>query len=42
MYRFLYNDFYFNDRFLLVNSLELLLILLLLLRSSGCDFGDDL
>ena len=25
MYRFLYNDFYFNDRFLLVNSLELAL-----------------
>ena len=25
MYRFLYNDFYFNDSFLLVNSLELAL-----------------
>ena len=25
MYRFLYNDFYFNDRFLLVNLLELAL-----------------
>ena len=25
LYRFLYNDFYFNDRFLLVNSLELAL-----------------
>ena len=25
MYQFLYNDFYFNDRFLLVNSLELAL-----------------
>ena len=25
MYRFLYNDFYFNDRCLLVNSLELAL-----------------
>ena len=25
MYPFLYNDFYFNDRFLLVNSLELVL-----------------
>ena len=25
MCRFLYNDFYFNDRFLLVNSLELAL-----------------
>ena len=25
MYRFQYNDFYFNDRFLLINSLELAL-----------------
>ena len=25
MYRFLHNDFYFNDRFLLVNLLELAL-----------------
>ena len=32
MYRFLYNDFYFNDRFLLVNSLELALGFIWLLQ----------
>ena len=31
MHRFLYNDFYFIDRFLLVNSLELIIIIIIII-----------